>query len=289
MQSRSGSPVISHLNTSDINDFRDRRNMNGVNVARSRSTRFDDHTRGELRRLAPDTTVVVPIGSTEQHGPHLPVCTDSEMLTYLALRAVDAAAEFVPVLVTPTLPFGLAQHHLSFGGTISFSAKVYLDVLSEIGTSLVSDGFQRIVFLNGHGGNANAAAMVADRLVHELQLNTRVASASYWDCAAESLEKLDLDGAPIPGHAGTFETCCMLAMRPDLVQTNSIPQAEEELQPIATQSAINPVVRSPGIWQRSDGRTDDSHYASVELGRKALEMIVTDVRDFIIAFHHGDY
>lgn len=252
-----------------------------------RSCRFDEHTREELRLLAPDTTVVVPIGSVEQHGPHLPVSTDTEVVTHLAFRAADAAAKLVPVLVTPTLPFGLAQHHLPFGGTISFSAKVYLDMLTEIGTSLVNDGFQRIIFLNGHGGNINAAAMVADRLVYEFRLDARIAAASYWDCAADSLGELNLDGAPIPGHAGTFETSCLLALQPGLVRTDRIPEAEKDLQPLAAQSAVRSTIRQPGIWQRSDGRTDDSHYASAELGRRALETIAAAVCDFIVDFHRA--
>jgi creatinine amidohydrolase len=259
-----------------------------VEVAEKRSTRFDDHTREELRLFAPDAAVVVPIGSIEQHGPHLPVSTDTEIVTYLAHSAASAAAESVPVLVTPTLPFGLAQHHLPFGGTISFSSKVYLEMLSEIGTSLVTDGFQRIVFLNGHGGNASAAAMVADRLAYEYRLDARIAAASYWECAADSLEKLDLDGAPKPGHAGAFETSCLLALRADLVRSDHIPQEEEELQPLAKQSAFGPTVRLPGVWQRSDGRTDDSHSASAGLGKKALEMISADVADFIVRFHRAE-
>lgn len=250
-----------------------------------RSTRFENHTREELRVLAPDATVVVPIGSIEQHGPHLPVSTDTEIVTYVAHTAADLAAESTPVLVTPTLPFGLAQHHLPFGATVSFSSKVYLDLLSEIGTSLVGDGFRRIFFLNGHGGNASAAAMVADRLAYEYRVDARIAAASYWDCAADSLAELDLDGAPKPGHAGSFETSCLLALRAELVRLDRIPQAERELQPLAEQSAFSSTVRLPGVWQRSDGRTDDSHGASAVLGHTALRMISADVADFIIRFH----
>ena len=256
-----------------------------VEVVGKRSTRFEDHTREELRLLAPDTTVVVPIGSIEQHGPHLPVSTDTEIVTYVAHAAAELAAEATSVLVTPTLPFGLAQHHLPFGATVSFSAKVYLDLLSEIGTSLVADGFQCILFLNGHGGNASAAAMVADRLAYEYRVDARIAAASYWDCAARSLATLDLDGAPAPGHAGSFETACLMALRPELVRLDRIPQAERALQPIAEQSAYRPTVRLPGVWQRSDGRTDDSHRASAVLGHTALTMIIADVAEFIDHFH----
>lgn len=254
-----------------------------------RSERFDDHTREELRSLAPDVTIVVPIGSIEQHGPHLPVSTDTQIVTHVARSAADVLERSTPVLVTPTLPFGLAQHHLPFGGTISFTTKVYVDMLSEIGATLVSDGFRRIFFLNGHGGNASAAAMVADRLSYELGLDARIAAASYWDCAAGSLAELDLDGAPVPGHAGAFEMSCLLALDPDQVRTDRLPSREAELQPLAEQSAFGSTVRLPGVWQRSDGRTDDSHAASADLGRRALDLISTDVADYIRRFHQAAY
>jgi creatinine amidohydrolase len=256
-----------------------------VEMVAARTTRFDELTREELALRAPDATAVVPIGSIEQHGPHLPVCTDTEIITQVARSAAELCAETVPVLVTPTLPFGLAQHHLPFGGTISFSSKVYLELLTEIGTSLVNDGFQRILFLNGHGGNVSAASMAADRLSYEYRLDAHIGAASYWECAADSLAKLDLDGAPAPGHAGSFETSCLLALRPELVRTDRVPPAEVGLQPLAEQAAFTSTVRIPGIWQRSDGRTDDSHRASSDLGRIALKMITADVADFIVRFH----
>lgn len=252
------------------------------------SIRFADHTREELHELAPEATVVVPIGSIEQHGPHLPVQADAEIVSHVAERAVAAAAEQIPVLLTPTLPFGLAQHHLPFGGTISFSAKVYVDLLTEIGTSLARDGFHSIMFLNGHGGNVAAATMAADRLAYEYALDVRVAAASYWDCAADALATLDLDGAPVPGHAGSFETSCLLALHPELVRSDRLPPHEDDLQPLAEMSDFGATVRLPGIWQRSDGRTDDSRPASAELGHQVLTMITREVCDFLVRFHRAE-
>src|SRR5579872_4279698 len=79
---------------------------------RSGNWRFDALTRDELRALAQEATVVVPLGSTEQHGHHLPVRTDTAIVTALAERAAERAVQHVPVLVTPTLPFGFAEHHI---------------------------------------------------------------------------------------------------------------------------------------------------------------------------------
>lgn len=251
------------------------------------TTRFDELTREELNELAPRATVVVPVGSTEQHGPHLPVCVDTAVITHLTQKAVESASAEVPVVITPTLPFGFAHHHVPFGGTISLSMDVYLRVLTDIGISLAAGGFKRILFINGHGGNAGPVAQVTDVLVHEHHLDATVAATSYWFCAADTLAQLDLDGAPKPGHAGSFETSCLLALRPDLVRDAAIPARESELMPLVGQNLPGAAIRRPGIWQVSDGRTDDAHAASAEVGSRTLAEIATSLSAFIVEFHRS--
>ncbi|MBZ2196822.1 creatininase family protein [Occultella gossypii] len=246
---------------------------------------FDELTRAELRAVAPDATVVVPIGSTEQHGPHLPVCVDAAVITHLARAAATVASAAVPVVVTPTLPFGFAHHHLPFGGTISISMRVYVDVLVDIATSLAADGFRRILFVNGHGGNAVPADAAVDRLAYEQGLDVHVAATSYWTAAADVLAALDLDDAPKPGHAGSFETSLLLALRPELVRTDALPASEARLQPLASQDVPGGTVRHPGVWQASDGRTDDSRLASAAVGERVLAEIAEALSAFIVAFH----
>lgn len=249
------------------------------------STRFNELTRSELAGIAPSATVVVPVGSTEQHGPHLPVQVDAAVITHVADRAVDLASAVIPVLRTPTLPFGIADHHLPFGGTISISMHTYLDVLTDIGRSLHNDGFRRIVFLNGHGGNASAVAQIADRLTHELRLDLHVAATSYWQCAIDLLADFDLDGAPKPGHAGSFETSLLLALHPELVQVDHMPPPEPALKPLVRQQNRAGTIRHPDLWLQSDGRTDDAHRASAEIGEKLLVGIAESVSRFLITFH----
>lgn len=251
------------------------------------SLRFEELTRDELCDLAPEATVVVPVGSTEQHGPHLATGTDFTIVSAVAERAVAQAASHIPVVVTPTLPFGFSHYHLPFGGTISISLSVYLAVLTDIGTSLATDGFRRILFLNGHGGNDASVRAVADRLVLEHGLDVHVAGASYWSCAASALSDLGLGGYPVPGHAGAFETSCLLKVRPDLVRTDRFPQPEESTQPLARADIDGAVVRHPGIWQASDGRTDDSGPASGDIGAQAIAAIADAVARLLIDFHHS--
>ena len=249
--------------------------------------RFEEQTREALRGIAPGATAVVPLGSIEQHGPHLPVCVDTAIVSDIARRAVDQAASSVPAVVLPTLPFGFAHHHLQFGGTVSIGLATYLDVITDIGRSLALGGFRRIVYLNGHGGNDAPVREVGDRLVFEQGLDVHVAGTSYWTCAADALAALGLDVGPLPGHAGGFETSCLLALRPDLVDRTLLPALEDRLQPLATAGLDGAVVRRPGVWRESDGRTDDSKAADGDVGTRALEAISQRVAQFLVDFHRS--
>lgn len=246
--------------------------------------RFDELTRDELKALAPRATVVVPIGSTEQHGPHLPVCVDAAIVSAIAQRAVEQASQHVPLTLAPTLPFGFAHHHLPFGGTISIGLSTYLDVLTGIGRSLAAGGFRRIVFLNGHGGNESPMRAALDRLVFEDGLDLHVAGTSYWTCASDTLADLNLDG-PVPGHAGGFETSCLSALLPYLVRTDRVPPPEAEPQPLVRQRIDGALIRRAGLWETSDGRTDDSRTASGETGERILRAVSERVGRFLIEFH----
>lgn len=258
-----------------------------VNDTEMTNLRFDRLTRDELADLAPKATVVVPLGSTEQHGPHLPVCTDTSIVTALAERAAGQAAAEVPVIVAPTLPFGFAHHHLPFGGTISIDLKTYLDVITSIGRGLVEGGFRRILFLNGHGGNDGPIRVVGDRLVVEEGLDVHVAAASYWSCAQDALSDLGLDIGPVPGHAGSFETSCVFALHPELVRADRIPPPEADLQPLAGVAMPGAAVRRPNSWEISDGRTDDSRHANAQIGEKVLATVSERVARFIVDFHRA--
>jgi len=249
--------------------------------------RFEHLTRGELRALAPDATVLVPLGSTEQHGHHLPVVTDSAIVTALAHRAAAIAWADISLLVTPTMPFGFAEHHVALGGTISLSARTYAAVLADIGSSLARGGFRRLVFLNGHGGNASSMRFVLDELAYGLGREMYIAGASYWDLAADVLASIELDPSLIPGHAGHFETSLLLALMPDLVRISLRPTDATTAMPIVAPEPPGATVRRPGQWERSDGRSDDAGLASTELGARILEGVAQRIAEVLVTFHRS--
>jgi creatinine amidohydrolase len=245
---------------------------------------FDALTRDELNSAAATTTLVFPLGSTEQHAHHLPARTDAAVVQAIALRAAVLARAQIPVLVTPALPFGCAHHHLPFGGTMSLTTPTYIDVLCELVAGLAGEGFRSLMLLNGHGGNDGAIRVVADRVVHELGHDVHIAAASYWTIAASVLRAHGFDG---PGHAGHFETSLMLALEPELVHLGRRSADASDRTPLGRPDLPVATIRRPGLWTASDGRTDDASQATPELGEMMFEEITVAVAQFLVEFHRS--
>ncbi|MFP5019601.1 mycofactocin biosynthesis peptidyl-dipeptidase MftE [Pseudonocardia phyllosphaerae] len=147
-------------------------------------------------------TLVVPIGSTEQHGPHLPLGTDTLVATAVGAALHDA----VPSLVlAPALPYGAAGEHEGFPGTISIGEDALRTVLVEYGRSACRWA-SRLMFLNGHGGNVAALRAATTLLRYEGR------DAAWLPCAAP------VDGVPLDAHAGRYETSLLHHLGPGLVR-----------------------------------------------------------------------
>jgi creatinine amidohydrolase len=241
-------------------------------------------TRGESAARTREALVVVPIGATEQHGPHLPLGTDFLIVEHVAWAAAQSARQSteLDVLVTPTLPFGSSHHHLPFGGTVSLASERYFGALRDMVASLVQAGFQRVFLLNGHGGNHELMQVVVRDLALEHPAN--LGGASYWDLAREALAGKSLDTiGHLPGHAGVFETSLILALRPDLVGHPLPHRDEAELARVAMPRTPYRVERA-GFWEGIDGYTDSPDQASAELGQRLLGTIVPSVTDAFASF-----
>ena len=125
----------------------------------------------QLRSLQDeDALVIVPVGSTEQHGPHLPVMVDALLAGEIARRTARRLAGERAVVVAPTVWSGLAEHHMSLGGTITLDYQTFFALLRCIASSMARHGFRRILLLNGHGGNINALNVIVGELTGELQI-----------------------------------------------------------------------------------------------------------------------
>src|SRR4029450_3629781 len=143
----------------------------------------------QLRELGTkDTVVIVPIGSTEQHGPHLPTQVDCLLVGEVARRAATRAYATVPTLITPTIWSGLAQHHMSLGATLSVDFPTFFALVRGICRSLVRHGFRHVLLLNGHGGNIAALTVAVNELA--VELNAPIATTTYFLLAQPALAKI---------------------------------------------------------------------------------------------------
>lgn len=165
-----------------------------------------------------DRVVVLPLGSLEQHGHHLPLLTDTLIGSEIARRAeaeLGEAALFLPIVWT-----GASDHHRAFPGTVSVSNSVYVQLIVDLLESLVSNGFRRIFLLNAHGGNITPGRMA----IYEVQLAHRdltdlwIAFSSWWAIAERQISSLPDIEQKMVTHACEQETSMVLRIRPELVK-----------------------------------------------------------------------
>jgi creatinine amidohydrolase len=199
--------------------------------------------------------VLVPLGSTEQHGPHLPLDTDTTIATAVA-QAVAVRLQGNSVLVAPAVAYGASGEHQDFPGTMSIGTEALELLLVELVRSL-SHWAGRIVIVNGHGGNLRALAAAVARLRHE---GHAVAWAPCTTAGADA-------------HAGHAETSLMLHLAPHLVDL-----ALAEPGNLAPLAELLPTLTAEGVAAVSpSGVLGDPTTASAEEGRRLFEQMTDDV------------
>jgi creatinine amidohydrolase len=232
----------------------------------------------ELRQRAKDDAIVIlPVGSLEQHGPHLPVEVDSLLGETVALKTARLVAAKEPVVVLPCLWTGLSEHHMSFGGTVTLGFQTFFAVVREICESVVRHGFKRIVLLNGHGGNENGLRVAADELSPKLGVS--IVQFTYWYAAAKPIAGI-LERQTELRHACEAETSMTMALRPELVATDRIRLAEVNLAPEAKDVVGPGVYRWQSLASRSSaGVIGFPSAASPEKGERLLAAIAADLAE----------
>ena len=200
--------------------------------------------------------LLLPIGSCEQHGPHLPLDTDTQIAQYLCAQAAQQDSR---ILIAPSLSITASGEHAGFPGTLSIGTEALAQVLVEIVRS--ADWSNGVVFVNGHGGNADAVA-AAIRILANEQRNV----ATWWP----RIEHGD-------AHAGASETSMMLAINPE--QVNMAKAEAGSTKPI---SEIAAQLRSGGVRAVSaNGVLGDPTTATSEHGHNLLSQLTHDLVTFI--------
>jgi len=236
------------------------------------SVLWSELTAEQLRaKAAADAVVVLPVGSMEQHGPHLPVGVD----TILCERVCKAAAERVTgneIVVAPTLWCGMAEHHMAFGGTFTFDVPTYRAVLLCLLKSLERHGFRRIVIVNGHSGNTPALLAFLPDFARETTL--RVRGTMYFSAADKAVKSVLEDSSGT--HANEFETSMMMALAPELVKEDRLQDAYGGQEPERQRAPIfKRTARHRSFKDKTDsGVIGDARRANAEKGAALVEECV---------------
>jgi creatinine amidohydrolase len=184
---------------------------------------FQEMWRHELEAaLTGDPVVIVPVGSVEQHGPHCPPDVDISVPFHLAVAVAQEIDEF-PVLVAPPVICGFTHYNMGHAGTINIRLETFIEVLCDVCRSLKANGFERIILVNGHGGNVAPQRAAANKLAEE---DVWALPIVYWEMARDEMrEWSETDGGSI-GHGGEWETSLQLHLRPQLIARDKMAENE---------------------------------------------------------------
>ena len=239
-----------------------------------RKLHWGELTSAEFRDLDPERVVAVaPIAAIEQHGPHLPVFTDTSIADGMLRETISRFPADIHALFLPIMAIGKSNEHIRAPGTLTLSAHTALDSWLEVGESVRRAGLRKLVFVNSHGGNADVLAIVARELrVRHDMLCVYTSWRRFGFPAGLYTAEEDRHGI----HAGDIETSLMLHFRPDLVRMDrarnfpSIAAAMEK-----SYKYLRPTGLPAFAWMspdlNPDGAVGDASLATVEKGRATAE------------------
>ena len=213
---------------------------------------------------------LLPVGSIEQHGPHLPLDTDAYDAKYLALRVAEACSEPKP-LVLPNISYGVAYHHNEFKGTVSISNEALSKMVYDIGMSVAQNGIKKLVVINAHGGNSPALNYAAQMINRDAHMFVCVDSGETSDVDIYALVETHNDV-----HAGEIETSTSLAVRPQNVKMNlarqEIPEFSSRYLDFTSKWGVSWYAYTQRI--SNSGVMGDPTKASAEKGKKIWEIMI---------------
>ncbi|OUS36440.1 creatininase [Rhodobacterales bacterium 56_14_T64] len=245
-----------------------------------------------FRHLPEGLVAVLPVGAIEQHGPHLPVSVDRDLVEAVIERAMPQLAADLNVLVLPTLTVTKSGEHDRHPGTLSLSAGTLLATLRDIGASVARAGVHRLVLFNGHGGNTAVLDIAARdlRISHDM-----IVATCSWFGFADVDGVMDPEAMAVDLHAGDSETSPMLAAKPDLVDmtkaANFVPAMRNWEQTNRFTGLTGQAAR-PG-WIIDDlheaGACGDASAATVEKGEHLLQSAARNFTVFLEEFSRFDH
>lgn len=249
---------------------------------RSRPARLAEMTSAEAAASAQAGKIVVlPVGALEQHGPAMPLGTDTYRADAVAKRVVEQVPE--AALLGPSLPIGVSPHHLGFPGTVSLTTQTFTAVVREIAVGLHRQGFHRILVVTGHGGNnASLTTIAQDLLASDPGL--QFAWTPLTSVASDVVRAAGV--SEVHGHCGEAETAQMLEVAPELVRRELLepgPTTPADLDPLSAlaRSVSHPTLTRSWDDLTANGVLGDPRRATESLGAELIETITERICDFL--------
>jgi creatinine amidohydrolase len=244
--------------------------------------RYNRLTWEEMNQAIADQKIVVlPTGSTEQHGPHLPLDVDVFLAESVCLELGRRAPD--RILVLPPISYGLNRHHIDFPGTIHIQPETFIAFCVNITKSVAYHGFEKILIINGHGSNTPLIDLVARKTV--LETNALCAALNYFSLGIEAFSRVK--DTPVVAHADEFETSLYLYLAPERVRMDKARADNDVTGKYVSSDSTSPYVRFNDYWGRWTelGVHGDPTTATAEKGQVIWEAVLSGLVEFVDEWH----
>jgi creatinine amidohydrolase len=241
-----------------------------------RSRFWSDLTSEEFSRLDRERLItVLPLGAIEQHGPHLPMSTDTATIEGMVHATLPHLPADLPVLFLPTVPYGKSNEHSRYPGTLTVSAKTLIALWKDIGASVAKAGVRKLVLYNSHGGQMSVMDIVARDLREEHGM--MVVAANWYTLGLPEGLITAYEGKH-GIHAGDLESSVMLHLKPDCVRKDQFQNFSSMTEQLAAEYKFLSISPSGKLgWQMHDinpaGAAGDATRATAEKGAAVLEHV----------------
>jgi creatinine amidohydrolase len=237
---------------------------------------WSDHTSEALARMDRERLIaVLPVAATEQHGPHMPISTDTAIIDGVVGAAIPKLPDALPVLFLPTVAYGKSNEHSRYAGTITISATTLIQLWMDIGASVARAGVRKFVLFNSHGGQTSVMDIVTRDLREQHGL---LVVAANWYTLGLPEGLFSAHELKHGIHAGDLETSVMLALAPQDVRMAHAQRFDSLTERLERENRYLSITPSGKIgWQTQDlnplGACGDATLATAEKGRAVLDFV----------------